>query len=77
MMLWKWRFTVVSSSHASTRALSPPSAFFPVSPLKNTWCKLTLASRESKGRKERGEEGQRSERGADTKRGNFRDCCEV
>lgn len=43
--------------------------FSPFSPLKNTWCKLTLASRESKGRKERnGEEGQghRSERGAQT-----------
>lgn len=47
-----------------------------LSPLENTWCKLTLASRESGG-KERGEEGHRSKRGADRRRGNFRDCCEV
>ncbi len=47
---------MVSGSHASTRALFfPPS--FSLSLLKNTWCKLTLASRESKGRKEKGKKG--------------------
>lgn len=40
----------------------PTSPTLPPSPLKNTWCKLTLASRESKARKERGEEGHWSER---------------
>ena len=50
-MLWKWRFTVVSGSQASTRVLFFP----PLSLLKNTWCKLTLANRESK--KEEGKDG--------------------
>ena len=42
---WKQRFTVVSSSHTS----SPAPSSFPshsVSPLNNTWCKLTLISGE-------------------------------
>lgn len=54
--LWKCRFTVVSGSHASTRALFFPHSFS-LCPLKNTWCKLTLAGGGSKGRKGRGKKG--------------------
>lgn len=52
---------MVSGSHASTRALLPPPP--PFSLLKDTWCKLTRTSRETKGRKEREKKvmGQREE----------------
>lgn len=55
----------------------PLFLFFPLPPFKNTWCKLTLTSRESKGRKERGNKGIGQSGSITTRRGNFRDCCEV
>lgn len=49
---------MVSGSHASTRALlPPPPPSFSLSPFKNTWCKLTLTSGESRERKERERKG--------------------